>query len=221
MGGAPAQTGVYFGVIRRGFDRARPDGKNKMDDVKPAPVKLSFSHVGLHCVDLPRMVDFYTRVLGFTETDRGVVRGLDIVFTTWDPCDHHQVALVSGRPDATGFNHVNQLSFRVPRLEDVQTVWRRVKDEPGVHDMRGTNHGNAFAFYFRDPEGNRVEVFCDTPWYISQPCIELLDLSRPAAEVMAEAEAFCRAAPGFKPIEDYHADVARKIAAHGQALAGG
>jgi hypothetical protein len=38
---------------------------------------------------------------------------------------------------------------------------------------------------------------------------------------MAEAEAFCRAAPGFKPIEDYHADVAAKIAAHGQALAGG
>ena len=30
---------------------------------------------------------------------------------------------------------------------------------------------------------------------------------------MAEAEAFCRAAPGFKPIEDYHAEVARKIAA--------
>ena len=42
MGGAPAQTGVKFGVIRRLFDRARPDGKNKMDDQKPAPVKLSF-----------------------------------------------------------------------------------------------------------------------------------------------------------------------------------
>ena len=65
MGGAPAQTGVNFGVIRRLYDGARPDGKNKMDDQKPAPVKLSFSHVGLHCVDLPRMVDFYaTRAKG-------------------------------------------------------------------------------------------------------------------------------------------------------------
>jgi catechol 2,3-dioxygenase-like lactoylglutathione lyase family enzyme len=191
-----------------------------MSETKPPPVKLAFSHVGIHCLDLSRMVDFYTRALGFTETDRGVVRGLDIVFTTWDPADHHQVALVSGRPDIAGFNHINQLSFRVPKLEDVQAVWGRVKDEPGVHDMRGTNHGNAFAFYFRDPEGNRIEVFCDTPWYISQPCIELLDLSRPAAEVMAEAEAFCRSAPGFKPITEYQAEVARKIARNVADLSG-
>ena len=178
----------------------------------PAPVKLSFAHVGIHCVDLPRMVDFYTRVLGFTETDRGVVRGYDIVFTSWDPADHHQVALVSGRPDAAGFNHINQLSFRVGKLEDVQTVWQRVKDEAGVHDMRGTNHGNAFSFYFRDPEGNRIEIFCDTPWYISQPCIEELDLSKPAAQIMAEAEAFVRTQPGFQPIEAFQQKVAERIA---------
>jgi catechol 2,3-dioxygenase-like lactoylglutathione lyase family enzyme len=181
-------------------------------DVKPAPVKLNFAHVGIHCVDLPRMVDFYTSVLGFTETDRGVVRGLDIVFTSWDPSDHHQVALVSGRPDTSGFNHINQLSFRVERIEDVQSVWRRVKDAAGVHDMRGTNHGNAFSFYFRDPEGNRIEIFCDTPWYISQPCIEELDLSKPAAQIMAETEAFCRSAPGFRPAAAFRTEVAGRIA---------
>ncbi len=180
----------------------------------PPPVKLSFSHLGLHCVDLARMVDFYTRALGFTETDRGVARGYDIVFTSWDPKDHHQMVLVAGRPDLAGFNHINQVSFRVPRLEDVQAIWRRVKDESGVHDIRGTNHGNAFSMYFRDPEGNRVEVFCDTPWYISQPCIEDLDLSRDAAEVLAEAEIFCRASPGFAPVEEFQAKVAEKIAAH-------
>ncbi len=194
-----------------------------MDDASskqplPAPVKLSFSHIGLHCVDLERMVDFYTRVLGFTETDRGVARGNRIVFTSWDAGDHHQVVLVAGRPDASGFNHVNQMSFRVPRLEDVQIVWRRVKDELGVHDMRGTNHGNAFSLYFRDPEGNRVEIFCDTPWYITQPCVEELDLSRDAAEVLVEAEKFCRAAPGFAPVADFQAMVAQKIEAHAKSL---
>ena len=198
-----------------------------MDDAKsaaaskpalPKPVKLAFSHVGLHCVDLPRMVDFYTRALGFTETDRGVARGYDIVFTSWDARDHHQMVLVAGRPDLAGFNHINQLSFRVPRLEDVQAVWRRVKDEPGVNDIRGTNHGNAFSMYFRDPEGNRLEIFCDTPWYITQPCVEDLDLSRDAADVMAEAEKFCRAAPGFAPVEDFQAGVAEKIAAHAKSF---
>ena len=180
----------------------------------PKPVKLGFSHIGLHCVDLPRMVDFYTRVLGFTETDRGVARGFDIVFTSWDASDHHQMVLAAGRPGLAGFNHINQISFRVSRFEDIQAVWRRVKDEPGVHDIRGTNHGNAFSMYFRDPEGNRIEIFCDTPWYITQPCVEELDLSRPAAEVLAEAEKFCRAAPGFASAEEYQKAAARKIEAH-------
>ena len=56
-------------------------------------IPLSMSHIGLYVHDLPRMEDFYTRVLGFTVTDRGKVRGADIVFTSWDPKDHHQVAL--------------------------------------------------------------------------------------------------------------------------------
>jgi len=189
-------------------NNAKPGGGSQ--PLPPAP-KLAFAHCGFHCVDLPRMADFYTRALGFTETDRGVVRGLDIVFLSWDAKDHHQVALVAGRPDTSGFNHINQLSFRVPSIHEVRAVYRRVKDEPGVHDTRGTNHGNAFAWYFRDPEGNRIEIFCDTPWYISQPCIEPLDLEKPADVILAEAELFCRAMPGFRPLAEWEAETARKI----------
>jgi catechol-2,3-dioxygenase len=176
-------------------------------------VPLGMSHIGLYVHDIARMEDFYTRVLGFTVTDRGKVRGSDIVFTSWDPRDHHQVVLVAGRPQELGFNHINQMSFRVGSVEDLQAVWRNVKDEPGVTDMRGMDHGNAWSLYFRDPEGNRLEIFCDTQWYISQPCIEDLDLSLPADQIRAKSDAFCRAAPGFKPIEEYQAEVARKIAA--------
>jgi catechol-2,3-dioxygenase len=174
-------------------------------------VPLSMSHIGLYVHDLPAMEDFYTRVLGFTVTDRGKVRGADIVFTSWDPKDHHQVALVGGRPEDIGFNHINQISFRVAALEDLQEVWSRVKDEPGVSDMRPMDHGNAWSLYFRDPEGNRLEVFCDTQWYIEQPCIEDLDLSQPAEQIRAKSDAFCRAAPGFKPVAEYQAEIAVKM----------
>jgi catechol-2,3-dioxygenase len=157
------------------------------------------------------MEEFYTRALGFTVTDRGKVRGADIVFTSWDPKDHHQVALVSGRPKDLAYNHINQISFRVASVEDLQAVWKRVKSEADVTDMRAMDHGNAWSLYFRDPEGNRLEVFCDTRWYVDQPCIEDLDLSLPADQIRAKSDAFCRNAPGFKPIEQYQAEIAAKI----------
>jgi catechol-2,3-dioxygenase len=73
------------------------------------------------------------------------------------------------------------------------------------------DHGNAWSLYFRDPEGNRLEVFCDTDWYIEQPCLEDLDLSLPAEQIRAKSEAYCRTAPGFKPIKQYQSEIARKM----------
>ena len=35
------------------------------------------------------------------------------------------------------------------------------------------------CLYLRDPEGNRVEVFIDTPWHVTQPYREPMDLSLP------------------------------------------
>jgi catechol-2,3-dioxygenase len=177
----------------------------------PQRVQLIMSHIGVYVHDVPKMEDFYTRVLGFTVTDRGKVRGVDIVFTSWDPKDHHQVILVAGRPRDLAYNHINQISFRVASIEDLQSIWRRVKDEPEVSDIRTVDHGNAWSLYLRDPEGNRLEIFCDTEWYIEQPCLESLDLSLPADEIRAKSDAFCRTAPGFKPVKQYQAEVAAKM----------
>ncbi len=65
------------------------------------------------------MVDFYARVLGFTVTDRGALPGRgELVFLSRLPDEHHQIVLVTGRPRDVGFTTVNQLSFRLPSLED-------------------------------------------------------------------------------------------------------
>ncbi len=184
------------------------------------PVKLNFSHLGIIVHNLARMEEFYTKVLGFTVSDRGVARGAKIVFTTWDENDHHQMVLVEGRPEHMPFNHINQMSFRVGSVEDLQAVHERVKGADGVHDLYGTNHGNAWSIYFRDPEGNRLEIFCDSPWYIDQPCVQDLDLSLPADEIRARSLEFCRNSRGFKPVEEHRKELAEKIKAHTGSLDG-
>jgi len=175
------------------------------------PVPLRFSHVGFYVHDLSKMIDFYTHALGFTLTERGVYRGHEIVFLSWDAHEHHQIVLVAGRTSPLDINHINQLSFRVATVEDLQTVWRSVKDDPQLRDGRAIDHGNAWSYYFRDPEGNRIEIFCDTNWHVSQPCDEPLDLSLPPGEIRRRSEEFCRTAPGFKPIAEFQRGMAAKI----------
>ena len=56
-------------------------------------------HIGIYAFDLEKMVDFYSRIFGLVVTDRGhSARGFDIAFLSRDPIEHHQIAIVSGRP---------------------------------------------------------------------------------------------------------------------------
>ena len=81
---------------------------------------LKFNHLGISVKDVPKMEKFYTEVLGYTVTDRGHVDGMDIVFMSRDPLDHHQIVLASGRPDQMPKNtanpqfgpSINQISFK-------------------------------------------------------------------------------------------------------------
>ena len=158
---------------------------------------LAFSHLGIYVTDGPRMEDFYTRVLGLLVSDRGVLpHGPTLTFLSHDPDQHHQIVLATGRPPGVEYNVINQISFKVASLEDLQTMYRRLKDE-GVKEFRIVTHGNAWSIYFPDPEGNRVEVFVDTPWHTPQPIAEPFDVEAPVAKIMADTEALCRSREGF------------------------
>jgi catechol-2,3-dioxygenase len=152
------------------------------------------------------MEDFYTRVLGFTVTDRGVLGTTELVFLSRDPKDHHQIVLASGRPADAGFNSINQISFRVQNLAALREFHGRVSME-GVKDLAPVSHGNALSVYFRDPEGNRIELFMDTPWYVEQPVRVPIDMALPDKELWAWAEADARKRPGFRPAEQWRAEI--------------
>ena len=184
--------------------------------------QLKFSHVGLYVNKLDPMIDFYSRILGFPVTDRGMLHGtIPIAFMSRDPQDHHQIALIEARTPEHGIGNVNQISFRLPDLDALKRLRQRMIAEgyikDGVTRHRTITHGNAWAMYVHDPEGNQVECFVDSDWYIEQPCSLHVDLDRPTADTLKESEAFCRSQPGFKPIAEWRADMQKRIEAHDRA----
>ena len=174
------------------------------------PSDLQFSHIGLHVSDLPRMARFYKQALRFTQTDAGDLGSVQLVFLSRDPREHHQLVLATGRPANPGFNVVNQISFRVPDLGALRRFHDRLLTE-GASEMHPVTHGNAISVYCRDPEGNRLELFMDTPWYCDQPLRETIDLSQSDAAILAQAEAIAKRFPKFMSRAQWQAEVARRM----------
>ena len=168
------------------------------------------SHCGVYARDIDQMVAFYTKTIGLVVSDRGVnSRGGELAFMTAAPGHHHQLVVVSGRAPE-GVSTVNQLSFKVGDLDQLKATHLRVRDA-GVTEIRQTSHGNALSIYFPDPEGNMVEIYMDTPWYVPQPHRVPIDLSLPNDEIMAQTEKHCRETSGFMPLAEWQAEVERRL----------
>jgi catechol 2,3-dioxygenase-like lactoylglutathione lyase family enzyme len=136
-------------------------------------------HFGIYVQDMPKMVDFYTNVLGLTLTDRGPDDR--IVFLSARPQDeHHEIALAKSPDQKTD---AGQISFHVDTLADLKVLHRRIVEYGCTFD-RIVNHGIAFGCYFPDPEGNRVEVYWRTGIDYPQPFGEPIDIEAPEDELL-------------------------------------
>jgi catechol 2,3-dioxygenase len=178
----------------------------------PENPRPKLGHFGVYVHDVDRMVRFYSEVLGLLVTDRGRVgpNKMELVFMSADPTEHHQFALMEGRPDDGGFNVIQQMSFWVDTLDELRLLYQRLaKSEARIE--RSVTHGNAWSVYFFDPEGNRGEVYCHTPWHVPQPHAHPIDLTQPADEIKSFTEAHCRATEGFMMAADYERQMAEKM----------
>ncbi len=179
--------------------------------------KLRFSHMGFSAHDLTRMEQFYTTMLGFFVTDRGSLPGPDgipvpLVFLSRDPDEHHQIVLAGNRPAQLHHNTINQISLRTDNLTTLLEIFRNFRDA-GVDDMHPITHGNAISLYCRDPEGNRLEIYIDTDFYVDQPMRVALDFEQPEAAILADVEKHARTLPGFRPRAQWRAEMVRLMGA--------
>ncbi len=152
----------------------------------PAPTcrVRRLGHVGLYTRDLPMMRDWYRDTLGLTVTDEGAEMG--IVFLSARPDEeHHELALARGRTTDDDLKMVQQVSWQVDSVEEVQAFHHRFQ-ERGVPVEREITHGNALAIYFFDPEGNRNEVYCQIDEDCPQPFGRPINLDLSVDEILAE-----------------------------------
>jgi len=188
---------------------------------KDGKIRARFSHMGLVVKDIEMMEDFYTNVIGFERTDGGMTgAGVVMIFMTLDPEEHHQVFLVEGRPDEMPTNTIvpgaggaiHHLAFRLESLADLRSMYQRISAVSDRKIRTGT-HGVCGTMYTTDPEGNGIEVFADSPWYVTQPFLKPMDFNIAEDELMATTEKLCREAPGFAPIGEFYKDLHTRVPA--------
>ena len=122
-----------------------------------APAKLA--HVVLRVRDLPAMRDWYKTVLQADVTQEA--SGLS--FLTYDD-EHHRIALVAipgiEARDETLRVGMDHIAFTYRSMADLLHTYERLRDA-GITPFWPINHGVTVSMYYRDPEGNRIELQVD------------------------------------------------------------
>ena len=147
------------------------------------PSIARLGHVGIHAFDIQKEREFYENVLGLQVTDEEPSMGM--VFMSSRPEEEHHEFLICGGRNVEDKDALllQQVSFRCNSLEDVIGYYKRFKQHNVQFDMI-VSHGNAVGLYFRDPEGNRCEVYWPTGLKARQPYLEMVNLEEDAEEIM-------------------------------------
>lgn len=169
------------------------------------------THMGMHCENLDVMINFYTSTLGLVLTDRGeYYMGGEIAFLSRSPTEHHQMVLASGRIPSATPSPINQISFRVDNLEDLITYHQQLLLNQ-VPIQRTITHGNAWSIYFFDPEGNRIELYTPSPWYVEQPFGIPIDLTESVEKILKITENFIKDNPSLTSQSEWSQGLKAKI----------
>jgi catechol-2,3-dioxygenase len=121
-----------------------------------APIKLA--HIVRRTSRLDEMRRWYETVLGATTVHADEM----LAFLTYDD-EHHRIAIarIPGLEDqpplAAGTDHV---AFTHADLGDLLYTYARLKGE-GIEPYWCINHGPTTSMYYKDPDGNRIELQVD------------------------------------------------------------
>ncbi|WP_420467757.1 VOC family protein [Panacagrimonas sp.] len=123
---------------------------------KVVPCKLA--HYVIRAKRFQDMLAWYRKVFHLQTSFEAPV----IAFLTYDD-EHHRIAFLNTAhlpaPDTmrTGIDHI---AFTYESLPDLLHTWERLKAE-GITPFWCINHGMSTSMYYRDPDGNEIELQVD------------------------------------------------------------
>ena len=121
-----------------------------------APVK--FAHIVFRTGQKDAMVDWYRKVL---EAEVALANPM-LTFLTFDD-EHHRIAILgmpgleSPAQPVAGLEH---FAFTYATLGDLLATYRRLREDE-ILPYWSINHGPNLSFYYRDPDGNQIELQID------------------------------------------------------------
>lgn len=117
-------------------------------------------HVVLNVRDAAKSKEFYTRTLGLRVAHEDLARGT--VFLSFGR-EHHDLALfqmATGEPPDASQPGLHHMAWQLGNFDELQAAYRELQ-AIGVPVESTIEHNVTRSVYFRDPDGNRVELYCD------------------------------------------------------------
>ena len=124
---------------------------------------MKLGHVNLYVRDAAASREWYKKILGLHEYHYAPGRA---AFLSADKEMSHEVALMQVGADAPlqakGQVGLNHLAWMVDDLDQLKAAYKRLKDN-NVKIDHISDHGLSLGIYFRDPDGNGLEVSYELP----------------------------------------------------------
>ena len=119
-------------------------------------------HLVINVKDVEASTKFYTDVLGFeVALERPG-------FGTFLTCGrvHHDLALFQAQEDAQQVSEgglgLNHMAIQVEDYEELKDYYSRLQEYYEVAELRTVDHSMTKSIYIKDPDGNGIELFCNT-----------------------------------------------------------
>ncbi len=134
------------------------DRQSRLDPARGRVAPVQLAHVVRRSSRLREMTDWYCAVLAAEIVHADEM----LAFLTYDD-EHHRIAIaaIPGLEEqpamAAGTDHI---AFTYADLGDLLYTYERLK-KAGIEPFWCINHGPTTSMYYRDPDGNRVELQVD------------------------------------------------------------